>query len=349
MLIDIIYSSHHPEKRPIEKTIKLINKIQNEYYLNVTDSGILSDYLFNEPQISFEFCTKVLSQIDTNYCIYIIDKPFFDNWFSHNARTVSIITTDSWNDHFAPPSIISYLLYQLTQAFLGFSADINENNLINRAVHYPSIGCINDMCTNKEDIKIGMAAGFVCPSCQVTLRQYGVKESELQAIEEILQLTRLQTLAKPLPLSVSGDETKVFIVHGHNNEILDMVSEYIESIGLTPIILNRLARNGIDTILNEISKNSDVMCAILLFTGDDQGCKIGELQMKKRARQNVVFEAGYFLGKLGHEKVLLMAEDNLELPSDLDGCLYTKFDSDGVWKDRLFTNLESMGLLPKKS
>ena len=76
-----------------------------------------------------------------------------------------------------------------------------------------------------------------------------------------------------------------------------------------------------------MKKNSDVGAAICLFTGDDIGKEKSEHVEKQRARQNVVYEAGYFMGKLGRERVIMLVDEGIDLPSDLQGVVYTDSES----------------------
>lgn len=86
--------------------------------------------------------------------------------------------------------------------------------------------------------------------------------------------------------------------------------------------MHKQANVGTISIINKIEKYSNVGCAIVLLTGDDLGRSKAEKGYKKRARQNVIFEAGYFIGKIGTDHVILLYKEDVELPGDLGGCLY---------------------------
>jgi predicted nucleotide-binding protein len=134
---------------------------------------------------------------------------------------------------------------------------------------------------------------------------------------------------------------KVFIVHGHNNEIKETLARTLEQWELKPIILHERADKG-KTIIEKFEDNaSDVNFAIILLTADDEGKAKKEDNYKYRARQNVIFEMGYFIGKLGRERVILLLENGVEKPSDLDGIVYKPIHDD--WKYRLFTELKAAG------
>lgn len=132
---------------------------------------------------------------------------------------------------------------------------------------------------------------------------------------------------------------KVFIVHGHDNALKQEVARIIEKQGLEAIILSGQANQG-KTIIEKIEENSDVGAAICLFTGDDYGRAKDATSENLRARQNVVFEAGYFMGKLGRGNVILIASPDIEIPSDLQGVVYTNKD---MWQTDVLRELKAIG------
>lgn len=138
---------------------------------------------------------------------------------------------------------------------------------------------------------------------------------------------------------ITKDYSKVFIVHGHDGELKEAVARVIERQGIKPIILSEQVNRGA-TIIEKIEVNSNVNGAICLFTSDDLGRAKKESTDNPRARQNVVFEAGYFVGKLGRENVILISDGNIELPSDLQGVVYSN-KSD--WKINVLKELKAIG------
>lgn len=136
-----------------------------------------------------------------------------------------------------------------------------------------------------------------------------------------------------------NDYSKVFIVHGHDGELKESVARVIERQGIKPVILSEQANRGA-TIIEKIETYSDVKGAICLFTSDDIGRGINELTDSPRARQNVVFESGYFVGKLGRQNVVLISDENIELPSDLQGIVYS---NKSEWKFQVLKELKAIG------
>ncbi|MCB0814493.1 MAG: nucleotide-binding protein [Flavobacteriales bacterium] len=148
--------------------------------------------------------------------------------------------------------------------------------------------------------------------------------------------------AELLPASNLNEGANIFIVHGHNEEIKQSVGRIISKLGLNPIILHEQSNSGM-TVIEKLEKHSEVEFAIVLLTFDDYGNAKNEKNMMKRSRQNVILELGYFIAKLGRQRVLPLYEDGVELPTDMSGVLYTKIDSSENWKFRLVKELQSLG------
>jgi predicted nucleotide-binding protein len=137
---------------------------------------------------------------------------------------------------------------------------------------------------------------------------------------------------------------KVFIVYGHDKPSRDSLELLLLRLGLHPIILSNMVPDG-KTIIEALIQHSEVPCAIVLLTPDDEGNPIGKPELKKpRARQNVVLEMGMFLSKLGREKVIILYKGEMELPSDINGLIYLPYKGDvGEVKARLAAALQKIG------
>ena len=110
--------------------------------------------------------------------------------------------------------------------------------------------------------------------------------------------------------------------------------------GLEAVILHEQANNG-KTIIEKFEENSDVSFAIILMSPDDLGKQKCAVDLNPRARQNVIFELGYFMGKLGRSKVCALVKDSVEKPSDIAGVLYIDFNNG--WKLELAKELKTSG------
>jgi predicted nucleotide-binding protein len=144
-----------------------------------------------------------------------------------------------------------------------------------------------------------------------------------------------------MPIKINMD--KIFIVHGHDEQMKLDVARFIEKLGFGAIILHEQVNEGL-TVIEKFEKFSDTGYGIVLYSPCDVGGKNEDnVDIKPRARQNVIFEHGYLIGKLGRNKVAALVEDNsIELPSDIDGILYIPYD-DGNWKFRIAKELKNAG------
>lgn len=138
------------------------------------------------------------------------------------------------------------------------------------------------------------------------------------------------------------NKSDVFIVHGHNEELKEKVARTLEKLKLNPVILHEQSNEG-QTVIEKLEKHSNVNFAIILLTYDDFGNVKSENNHKKRARQNVILELGYFIAKIGRENVMPLYEQGVELPSDISGVIYTLIDETENWKFRLVKELKSAG------
>lgn len=146
-------------------------------------------------------------------------------------------------------------------------------------------------------------------------------------------------------------ENNVFIVHGHDDSMIHEVKLFFyETEGfqhLKPVILRDRISGGSTTVIEKFEREAEqARFAIVLYSPDDIGRAKSEnpKSEKARARQNVVWEHGYFVAKLGRERVVSIYKDSdsIEIPSDLNGLIYEKFDGD--WKAHLIKELEHVGL-----
>jgi len=139
---------------------------------------------------------------------------------------------------------------------------------------------------------------------------------------------------------------QIFLVHGHDEAMEQAVARTLEKIGLEPIILHEKPSEG-RTIIEKFTDYSEVSFAVVLLSPDDIAYPKDRSPKyaKLRVRQNVIFELGFFIGKLGRNRVLVLYQDeeNFEMPSDYSGVLYTPYDSSGRWQFDLIKELKACG------
>lgn len=132
-------------------------------------------------------------------------------------------------------------------------------------------------------------------------------------------------------------------MHGHDPGAKYAVARFVEKIGLEAIILHEQASSG-NTIIEKIEANSNVGFGIVLYTPCDLGASQEEKELlKPRARQNVVFEHGYLMGKIGRENVCALVKGDIEKPTDIAGVVYISMDEGGGWKLAVAKEMKKSG------
>ncbi|WP_199350886.1 TIR domain-containing protein [Haliangium ochraceum] len=151
---------------------------------------------------------------------------------------------------------------------------------------------------------------------------------------------------RDLQMNSSGNaatRNKVFVVHGHDKGVRESVARFLEKLGFDAVILNERPDQGA-TIIEKFERESKGVCfAIVLLTPDDVGGRIGD-DSQLRARQNVIFELGFFVGKLGRGRVALLRKGDVEMLSDYHGVVYREHDDHDGWKSWLAGEMKSAGL-----
>ena len=220
----------------------------------------------------------------------------------------------------------------LKQAF-----DIPNNEYLNEyenCTPLPFITSETDIVAEqKDDIKK-----------QISYLESLIERLDLIPIVEGVQEVRTEKKEK-------GVSNKVFIVHGHNEEMKQSVARTLSKLGLEPVILHEKINAG-RTIIEKFQDNAEeIGFAVILLSNDDLGTSKKSLKeeglvenvLQPRARQNVIFEMGFFVGSLGRSKVFMLMQEGCEKPGDLDGLVYTQYDAQGAWRFSLVRELKGAG------
>lgn len=164
-------------------------------------------------------------------------------------------------------------------------------------------------------------------------------DKKIHRLDSLIERLELIPLAGQvaLPASASSRSTqprskKVFVVHGHDEIAKTSLEVFLHEIGLEPVVLHRQADEGL-TVIEKFEKHSDVGYAFILLTPDEVAYVVAEASKPEaqrktefRARPNVIFEFGYFVGKLGRSRVCCLYTGNVSLPSDVSGMIYKKYE-----------------------
>ena len=133
----------------------------------------------------------------------------------------------------------------------------------------------------------------------------------------------------------------VFVIHGHDEAARLELEKFLKQLDFDPVILGEKPSKG-NTIIEKFNEYAAVSYAVALLTADDVGSPRRESTTRPRARQNVIFELGYFIGRLGRKRVCALTKGEPEIPSDYYGVVYVPMDS-GEWKIDLAKELDEAG------
>ena len=140
-----------------------------------------------------------------------------------------------------------------------------------------------------------------------------------------------------------SDSQAVFIVHGHDNELIESVKEVVRSHNLKPIVLREQPDKGMTIIEKLEDWLGNCKCAIILYTPCDLGKARDGAVLEERARQNVVYEHGLFQGYLGRKRIIVLKKANTIIPGDCSGVVYVSVDNEG-WQQQLSSDIVSIDL-----
>jgi predicted nucleotide-binding protein len=204
------------------------------------------------------------------------------------------------------------------------------------------------------DEKIAFALDINLDSWQVSRTYWAINDVDLLLVlsnQGILGAQVDSAASRPNQLTFSPKETassEVFIVHGHDEAMKQSVARFIEKSGLKTVILSEQPDHG-KTVIEKFEKFASVSAyAIVLLSPDDFG-GTDAAALNRRARQNVILELGYFIGRLGRERVCAIKRGEVELPSDILGIVWKSFDSHDGWKLALYRELKAAGLSPNEA
>lgn len=183
---------------------------------------------------------------------------------------------------------------------------------------------------------------FVSPSDIVSYGQYTKDITNIVFDRAKISITSSITLPEKAVKPGSLDVSKVFVVHGRDDLAKTEAARFIEKLNLSPIILHEQASGG-KTIIEKIEENTNCGFALVIYTACDIGGIVGSSEQKYRARQNVVFEHGYLIAKLGRQNVCALVKSDVEIPTDISGIVYISMDPAGAWKLAVAKELRNSG------
>jgi predicted nucleotide-binding protein len=158
----------------------------------------------------------------------------------------------------------------------------------------------------------------------------------LQVMEKKI-LADVGSLTTRVAGSHLAGEKDVFIVHGHQDAVRTQLRDICSGLQLNPIVLVEQNDLGLTIIEKFEYYARNCSFAFVIMTPDDQTSGVdGKEQL--RARQNVIMELGWFMAYLGRDRVAILHQGELEIPSDILGVITMRFEQN---VNELFTSIST--------
>ncbi len=158
-----------------------------------------------------------------------------------------------------------------------------------------------------------------------------------------LRAQTLRILASAPSLRMDPTYNKVLIVHGGDDASNEAVTRFVEQLGLSPTLLRDQPGAG-GTIIGRFDYSSVGFVIVQLFPDDLDTARDKPDEFKPRARQQVAFELGFFVGKLGPERVCALHKEDIEIPFDDQALTYVSMDPAGRWQMALAQAMKRAGM-----
>lgn len=246
----------------------------------------------------------------------------FGNLFgSYRAeKGIAVLTTSNVATEIIPSDrMVAYFIYYFAKYALSFISPRHRN-------HDDSRGCVYDQKIYKPDIVKSMRARALCDECRRTLITGGgmLSASQFSALEKLFALAgRIRNDG----LERDG-RARIFI--GSSSEGLRIANKLqgLLSDNFSVIVWNQETVFGLGASTLEALEAAvlEYKYAVFVFTPDDELHSRGET--KPVARDNVLFELGMFIGKLGRRRAFAIhpGKRGIAVPSDLSGITTATYD-----------------------
>jgi hypothetical protein len=198
MNIDVVYFDNNSQSEIISQSVKTLNDIQSYYKFSIMRDT--QSEISRTANIDWGVFRGAQTPLYGKYTIYITEKAFSDNWFSHEEAQYAVLSTNSWEENFNKIPVKLYLIYQIAQAAINFAARLSERVALNMT-HPNATGCMFDQCTKKHDIVVGMATGKICDMCRASLQRRMTDDQAIIAVQQMLDYVRI-SIAQNLQVTI---------------------------------------------------------------------------------------------------------------------------------------------------
>ncbi|WP_434940231.1 TIR domain-containing protein [Shewanella sp. HL-SH8] len=287
------------------------------------DRALLTKYFQMDGGYVLDFSNRTFANFFEEFEIDIEDEKYFLNYSSASKGNRMKGFWDLEDNQTVGNVLLGLIENYDEQRANSYSGNQNHSDELREKC----LKIVNELAsgTYNADIKPGAR---LAQQHKTTRPAKQVSQAELESIfalpTESLQVAQppqtVRTPAQALSFDLPSKQ-RVFIVHGHDDVLRLEVENFIRKVGLDPIVLMDQASGG-NTIIEKIERCGDADFAVVLYTPCDLGKHKNASELNGRARQNVIFEHGYFIARLGRHKVAAIVKQGVEIQNDIQGVVY---------------------------
>jgi hypothetical protein len=235
-------------------------------------------------------------------------------WFECPSKDVWIVSAAQWVEHFAPPPLKVYLIYEFACALAAFVGNLSDEQ-IEAMWHKKLRGCVFDQSSGRKQLRLDLVAAHLCAECEARLSEMGVADQPIEAIFDMLAFVRQFAIRRP-----RSAPSHIFVGHGRSHDWTKLEVLLTEQFGLRIEEFNRDPAAGVPTT-ERLSEMLNKACFALLGMTAEDVHGDGETH----ARENVVHEIGLFQGRLGFRKSIIVKQNGTAEFSNIAGLTYIPY------------------------
>jgi hypothetical protein len=303
----------------IEEAIDVVNRLQPYFRLQMSRTKWLPN---DKKRKVARGATKKLvrKRYARQPVLTVIQNPIRGGWFDYQSRDVWIVSTAQWDEHFAPPPLKVYLIYEFACALAAFGANL-PNEQIDAMSHNKKLrGCVFDQTSGRRELLLGLVAAHLCARCEGRLSEMGVSDKAIEAVFNILAFVRDFAIRRP-----RSTPSLIFVGHGRSDDWKSLDPFLTGQLGLNIEEFNRDPTAGVHTTERLSDMLNKACFALLVMTPEDV-----HDDGKTHARENVVHEIGLFQGRLGFKKSIIVKQNGTAQFSNIAGLTYISYPKGGI-------------------
>jgi Predicted nucleotide-binding protein containing TIR-like domain len=305
----------HPECKSLaatEEAIRVVNQLQPYFRLRLEKAK----WLLNgtKSKVDPEVITNLVrKKYVRQRVLVVVQTPMKGGFFDYPSKGVCVVSTAEWEEQFAPPPTMVFLVFLFACSLASLVADLPDEQIENLR-HKKCRGCVFDDSSGRREMRLGLVAAHLCAQCEGCLAEWGVSDKPIDALVELLAYVRAFAIRRP-----RSTPSYVFIGHGRYGD-WKKLADFLVTNGLRVDEFNTDPTAGLTNVERLTDMLNRACFALLVMTAEDE-----HGDGKNHARENVVHEIGLFQGRIGFKKSIIVMQNGVSTFSNIDGLTYIPY------------------------